>query len=292
MTKKERKISGSRLRSSYFTTIISVALVLFCLGIVGFLILNAQKVSEYVKENIGFAVYIKNEAKEVDIIRLQKLLDAKKYVKSTRYVSKEEAAEELKKELGEDFVEWMGYNPLPPSIDVYLFAEYAHTDSVPWIHQDLMHYQVVEEVDYQEDMLVLINDNVEKISFIIIGFSFLLFLIALTLIHNTIRLSVYSKRFIISTMQLVGATNGFIRRPFLRKAVIIGLLAAIIAISLLTGFIYLADQQVKGVLQFQDYTLLAILYAAVALTGVVLNYLSTFFAVNKYLKMKIDDLYF
>jgi cell division transport system permease protein len=272
--------------------VISVALVLFCLGTVGFLILNAQKVSEYVKENIGFSVYIKDDAKEVDIIKLQKLLDAKAYVKHTNYVSKEEAADELKQELGEDFVDWMGYNPLPPSIDVYLFAEYTHTDSVAWIHQDLMHYQSVEEVDYQEDLVVLINDNVQKISLTIVGFSFLLFLIALTLINNTIRLSVYSKRFIISTMQLVGATNGFIRRPFLRNGAVLGLLSAIIAIALLTGFIYLLDQQMDGVLEFQDFTLLAILYVAVSLTGIVLNYLSTFFAVNKYLKMKIDDLYF
>ncbi|PLX11221.1 MAG: cell division protein FtsX, partial [Marinilabiliales bacterium] len=213
MSKKETNITKRRLRSSYITSIISISLVLFLLGLLGLLVLNAKRLSDYVKENIGFSVILKENVKEVDVILLQKSLDASEYVKSTNYITKEEAAEELQQELGEDFINFLGFNPLLASIEVHLYAEYANQDSINFIEKDLQQYEQIKEVFYQKSLVSLVNENIRKISLIILIFSGLLLLVAITLINSTIRLSVYSKRFIINTMQLVGANRGFIRRP-------------------------------------------------------------------------------
>ena len=292
MASKEAKITRRRLRSSYMTSVISIALVLFLLGILGLLVLNAKRVSEYVKENIGFSIMLKEDVKEVDVIRLQKMLDAKNYVKSTKYVTQEEAAEELQKELGEDFVSFLGYNPLLASIDVHLNASYANPESIEQIKQDLRKYNQIKEVFYQKSLVELINQNIRKIGLIILVFSGLLFLVAVALIHNTIRLSIYSKRFIINTMQLVGATRGFIRRPFIFTGVMQGVYASLLSIALLTGVVYLLQDEFSEIISLQDYRILALLYGIVLLMGVVISWISTFMAVNKYLKIKVDKLYY
>jgi cell division transport system permease protein len=292
MASKEAKITRRRLRSSYMTSVISIALVLFLLGILGLLVLNAKRVSEYVKENIGFSIMLKEDVKEVDVIRLQKMLDAKNYVKSTKYVTQEEAAEELKEELGEDFVSFLGYNPLLASIDVHLNASYANPESIEQIKQDLRKYNQIKEVFYQKSLVELINQNIRKIGLIILVFSGLLFLVAVALIHNTIRLSIYSKRFIINTMQLVGATRGFIRRPFIFTGVMQGVYASLLSIALLTGVVYLIQDEFSEIISLQDYRILALLFGIVLLMGVVISWISTFMAVNKYLKIKVDKLYY
>ena len=292
MASKEAKIPRRRLRSSYMTSVISIALVLFLLGILGLLVLNAKRVSEYVKENIGFSIMLKEDVKEVDVIRLQKMLDAKNYVKSTKYVTQEEAAEELQKELGEDFVSFLGYNPLLASIDVHLNASYANPESIEQIKQDLRKYDQIKEVFYQKSLVELINQNIRKIGLIILVFSGLLFLVAVALIHNTIRLSIYSKRFIINTMQLVGATHGFIRRPFIFTGVMQGVYASLLSIALLTGVVYLLQDEFSEIISLQDYRILALLYGIVLLMGVLISWISTFMAVNKYLKIKVDKLYY
>jgi cell division transport system permease protein len=292
MASKEAKITRRRLRSSYMTSVISIALVLFLLGILGLLVLNAKRVSEYVKENIGFSIMLREDVKEVDVIRLQKMLDAKNYVKSTKYVTQEEAAEELEKELGEDFVSFLGYNPLLASIDVHLNASYANPESIEQIKQDLRKYNQIKEVFYQKSLVELINQNIRKIGLIILVFSGLLFLVAVALIHNTIRLSIYSKRFIINTMQLVGATRGFIRRPFIFTGVMQGVYASLLSIALLTGVVYLIQDEFSEIISLQDYRVLALLYGIVLLMGVVISWISTFMAVNKYLKIKVDKLYY
>lgn len=266
--------------------------MLFLLGIVGLLILNAQRVSEYVKENIGFSIIIKEDVKEVDIIKLKKILDTKEYVKSTEYVTKDEAARELQNELGEDFVDFLGYNPLLASIDVHLNAAYANPDSVQIIKNEITVYPEVKEIYYQKSLVHLVNENVKRIGFIIILFSALLFLIALTLINNTIRLSVYSKRFIINTMHLVGATRRFIRRPFLLRSILNGAIAALIALGLLTASLYFINKEFSGIIEFQNMQMLAILYVSVFLIGIIISWLSTFVAVNKYLTSNIDRLYY
>ena len=190
MSKKESRIASRQLRSSYLTTIISISLVLFVIGLVGLLILNAHKISRHVKENISVTVFLKNDVKEVDMIKLQKSLDASVFVKSTDFISKEQAAQELKDELGEDFVSFLGYNPLLPSIEVKLKAEYANADSIAKIEQRLVKYSQVKEVSYQKSLIEAVNQNIKKISLVLLVFCGLLFIISLSLINNTIRLSV------------------------------------------------------------------------------------------------------
>ena len=292
MAIKEPAVTKRRLRSSYLTSIISITLVLFMLGVLGLLILNAQRLSEYVKENIGFSIILKENVKEVDVILLQKTLDAAEYVKSTKYITKEQAAKELQEELGENFIDFLGYNPLLASIEVHLYADYANPDSIKIIEQDFQQYEQIKEVFYQKSLVSLVNENIRKISFIILIFSGLLFLIAIALINNTIRLSVYSKRFIINTMQLVGATRGFIRRPFLFRSVWQGIVAALLAIGLLSGVLYLAQKEFKEVINFQDVEIIGILFLGVLAIGIIINWISTFFAVSKYLRMNVDKLYY
>ena len=291
MANKEHKITQRRLRSSFITSVISITLVLFLLGILGLLVLNAKRLSDYVKENIGFSIILKEDVKEVEIIRLQKNLDASKYVKSTEYITKKEAARELKKELGEDFVDFLGYNPLLASIDVHLQADYANPDSIKLIKKDLQEYEQIKEVFYQKSLVQLVNQNIRKISLIILIFSAFLFLIAIALINNTIRLSIYSKRFIINTMQLVGATKGFIRRPFIYRGMLQGIIAAFIAMGLLTGSVYFMQKEFDEIITLQDIETLAILYAGVLIFGVFISWISTLAAVNRYLKIKVDKLY-
>jgi len=280
-----------RLTASYFTSVVSITLVLFLLGLAGILILNAKKLSDYVKENIGISVYLNDDAREVDIFSLQKTLDAKKYVKETRYITREKAAEDFKKELGDDFVEFLGYNPLPSSIDVRLHASYANPDSFAILEKEFRAYPQVADVAYQKDLIYAVNLNIRKISLAILVFSVLLFLIAITLINNTIRLTVYSKRFIIRTMQLVGAHNYLIRRPFLIKGVTQGIVAAVFAMILLVAAILTAENQLEGLFSFQDFRILGIIFAIILVIGVLIAWFSTLLSVNKYLNMKTDNLY-
>ncbi len=291
-SKDNNNINKRRLTGSFITTIISVSLVLFLMGLVGLLGLNATRLSTFVKENIGFSIFVKETMKEPDINLLQRILNSKKWVKDTRYISKEEAAEELKKELGEDFVQFLGYNPLSASVDVHLYADYANTDSVKNIEKEILALPQVKELVYQESLIHLVNENVERISFVLVLFSSLMFLIAITLMNNAIRLAVYAKRFIINTMQLVGATRGFIRRPFLYRSILHGLISSFIAIGMLSAIIYMGETEMEGLVSFRDVDILMILFGSVVLLGIIINLISTFFAVNKYLNIKVDNLYY
>lgn len=290
--KSESNVVKRRLRSSYLTSILSVSLVLFMIGLLGLLILNAKKLSDFVKENIGFSVILNEDVMEADIIRLQKNLDAARYVKSTRYITKEKAAREMEELLGEDFIDFLGYNPLLASIEVQLNAPYANNDSIQVIEGELKDISQIKEVFYQKSLIHLVNENVRKITIIMLSFSSLLLLISLTLINNTIRLSVYARRFIIKTMELVGATRGFIRKPFLIKSALHGFYAAIIANILLAVVIYFAQQQFMDIFSLQDFQTIGFLFLFVLIVGISLNWLSTFFAVNKFLRMHIDRLYY
>ncbi len=291
MSKKETRTYSRRIRSSYVTSIISISLVLLLLGMVGLLLINGRNIRRQVMESIGFNVILKENVKEADIYQLQKILDAREYILSTEYVTKEEAALETEQMLGEDFIRFLGYNPLPPSIRVRLHQPWANPDSVMMIEQDLMQYDSVEEVYYKKSLLYAVNENIRQISLVILGFSILLTLISVTLINNTIRLSIYSKRFIINTMQLVGATRGFIRRPFLYRGAASGITGSLIALALLFTLVYLLQEEFEGVISLKDYDMLAILALGVIALGVIINTISTFFAVNKYLDIKIDKLY-
>ncbi|MBI5218221.1 MAG: cell division protein FtsX [Bacteroidia bacterium] len=287
----EIKLIRRRLRSAYITTTVSISLVLFMLGIMGLLILNARKLSDYVKENIGFSVILNDDAKEADVLALQKNLDATQYVKSTEYISKEKAASELQAELDEDFIKFLGFNPLLASINVHLYAEYANPDSLKTIEKNFQQYPQVKEVFYQKNLLYMLNENVKKISVIILLFSAMLFIISFTLINNTIRLVVYSKRFIINTMRLVGATSSFIRRPFIFRSTVQGLLGALLAIVMLTCFIFLANHELKDIGSIVDEKIIGILFFLVVVFGILITGVSTYFAVNKYIRITADELY-
>ncbi|MGM0667601.1 MAG: cell division protein FtsX [Bacteroidota bacterium] len=292
VVKYQEDISKGRLRSSYLTQIVSISLVLFLLGLLGFVLINARELSDYFRESLSFSVMLDEDAKEADIRMLQKDLDAKHFVKSTEYISKEQAAENLREDLGEDFLTFMGYNPLLPSIDVYLLADYTHPDSVLNIERYLMEYDVVNEVYFQESFLHLINENVKKISAFLLIFSGLLLFISLTIINNTIRLSVYSKRFIIRTMQLVGATRSFIRRPFLLRSVIHGIIAALLAIVLLMAILFFVEKEFYLLFTLQDIGLIIYLFGGIIAIGILINLVSTFFSVTKYLGISEDKLYY
>ncbi len=274
------------------TLVISVSLVLFLLGVMGFMLINARELSDYLRESLSFSIMLDDEAKEPDIRMLQKDLDAKIYVKSTEYVSKDEAAAKMKEDLGEDFINFLGDNPLPPSIDVYLYAGYTSPDSVANIEKYVLEYPFVKEVYYQESLLFLINENVKKISLFLLVISSFLFLIALTIINNTIRLSIYSRRFLIRTMQLVGATRAFIRKPFLIQSAFHGLVAALLAMSLLMGLLYLIEKEFFLMFSFGSAKLLLLLGASIIIIGVLINIISTFFSVNRYLSISEDKLYY
>ena len=291
MARQEDKFYNRKIRTSHFSTVISITLVLFMLGLLGLLLLNTKKLSDYAKENIGFSIMIKEGVKEAEIMAFLKRLDTEDYVKSTEYIPKEKAALELKKELGEDFIGFLGYNPLLPTIDLRLKAEYASLESVKKLEKKLLANPEVKEVFYQKDLLEMVNQNMERISLIILGFSAVLMIIAIALINNTIRLSVYSRRFVIRTMQLVGATRSFIRRPFIRNGIIDGFIGAIAAIGLLMLVIYFLFQEIPELIQMVDLRLYITLLVTILILGILISWFCTWMSVRRYLRMKTDELY-
>lgn len=291
MAKKVEKVSKRKLQSSYFTTIVSISLVLFLMGLLGLLLLNSKKLSDHVKENIGFSIVMNPGVKEARILELKKNLDAANYVRYAEYITPDQAADELQKDLGEDFLGFLGFNPLLPSIDLRLSASYANIDSLQVIEKQLLANPDIKEVYYQKSLVELVNQNVKRLGIILLVFSFLLLLISIALINNTIRLAVYSKRFIIRTMQLVGATHGFIRKPFLLTGIMHGMISAMFASAMLAIIIYFSMQEIPELLTLQDYNLFLILFGFVIVLGVLITWLSNLSAVNKYLKAKPDELY-
>jgi cell division transport system permease protein len=291
MKNSDTGYSSTRLTGSYLTLVISVSLVLFLLGLLGLIIINARELSDYFRESLSFSVMLDDESREADIRMLQKDLDAKHYVKSTQYVSKDEAAVKMKEELGEDFISFLGDNPLPPSIDVYLYAGYTSPDSVAVIEKYIMEYPFVKEVMVPESLLILINENIRKISLFLLIISTFMFIIALTIINNTIRLSIYSRRFIIRTMHLVGATRAFIRKPFIVQGAIQGLLSALVAMILIMILLYLVEKEFLLVFTFESPRLLILLGLAIIVTGIIISVVSAFFSVNRYLDIPEDKLY-
>jgi cell division transport system permease protein len=289
--KKETGFSKAKLGGSYLTLVISVSLVLFLLGILGLVIINAKELSDYFRESLSFSVILDEDAREADIRMLQKDLDAKPSVKSTEYVSRDEAAVKMKEEMGEDFISFLGDNPLPPSIDVYLYAGYTNRDSVGKFEKYILEYPFVKEVWYEDSLLYLINENVRKISIFLLIISSFLFLIAVTIINNTIRLAIYSKRFLIRTMQLVGATRAFIRKPFLIRSIYHGVLSALTAMLLLMGLLYLIEKEFLMLFSFESTKLLVILGILLIIAGILINLVSTFLSVNRYLVISEDKLY-
>lgn len=261
------------------------------LGLFGMVVLHGQWISLQIRENIGLSVMIKDNVRENTIINLQKNLDEQPYVKSTQYITREKAAAELQEALGEDFIQFIGYNPLLPSIEIRLNAPWANIDSMLLIEQTLLAHSAVDEVLYQKSLVHLINENIRRIGIVLLAFSFLLLLIAVALINNTIRLAVYSKRFLIRSMQLVGANQGFIRKPFLIQGILHGIYSAVIALILLGATLYFSRQEIPELIAIQDIDMLLILSASVIIIGIFISFVSTFFAVGKYLRSSLDELH-
>ncbi|MBL0340249.1 MAG: cell division protein FtsX [Bacteroidetes bacterium] len=291
MAPESNKMARKTLRTSYISTVVSIALVLFMIGTLGVLILHARKISNYVKENIQLSVMLLPDAGLEEVGKLVKSLEQSKFVKSSIYITKDEAAAKLKEDLGEDFVDFLGYNPLLGSIDVKLKAEYADMESVNTLKATIITFPVVKEVYYQQSLIDMINKNMRTLTLIILGFSALLFFVAAALINNTIRLSLYSRRLLIKSMKLVGATRGFIRKPFVLGGIMPRFYGAVIANMLLAVLLYFSKKEIPDLVEIQDFNMVLILMVGVILAGIVIAGLSTFFAVNKYLRRSTQDLY-
>ena len=291
MKTNKNKTLNRRILSSSTSVVISLSLVLFVVGLLGLVLINAQKLSDYVKENIGFTIMLKDGVNEIETLKFQKILDASDFAKSTSFTTKEQATADLKTDLGEDFVEFLGYSPLLASIDVKLNAEYGNTDSLQIITNELSENANVFEVYYQKDLIDKLNSNVNRLSFFLLIFCVLLFFIAFALINNTIRLSVYSKRFLIRTMRLVGATNSFIQKPFLSKGIYQGIYSSLFAIFMLIGAIQLVQGDTANMLNIDDLKIIGIVFLLILASGLVISIFSTFFAVRKFIKLNENELY-
>ncbi len=291
-----RQITGKPLKkrflNSWITSLISISLVLILLGLLGFLLINARYLSNYVREQIGFTLVLHDDLKEVEIIRLEKVLNASSAVKSTRYIDKATAAGELTEELGEDFISFLGYNPLFASIDVKLFAPYTHSDSLVKIEQRFLAYPQVNEVYFQKNLVFLINQNLKKISLSLLIVSALLTFVFFGLINNTIRLLIYAQRFSINTMQMVGASNCFIRQPFIHRSLLLGTLGAAIASVVLIFGAFHYKSKLSEFIQLPNINTLLYVVAMVFVSGWLISFLSTWFAVNKFLRLKFDELFY
>ncbi|WP_394974696.1 cell division protein FtsX [uncultured Croceitalea sp.] len=281
-----------RLISSYFSVVLSIALVLFLLGVLGMLVLNTKKLGDHFKEQITISVFLKDNAKPVEIDQLQKSLAMADYTKSAVYVSKEDAAEQYSEDIGENFQEFLGYNPLKNSVDVNLKADFVSPEQVTEIAETLSAKTYVDEVSYDKPLISLLNDNVKKISLWILIACAVFTVIAVLLINSSIRLSIYSKRFIIKTMQMVGATKKFIRKPFIATNIKLGLFGALIALIALAVVLYYVNDNFPELTLFQDITVLLILFLGILGLGVLISYLSTYFATQRFLNLRTDDLYY
>ena len=292
MARFAEKYKRRRLRSAYISVVVSISLVLFVLGLFGTLVSQARTIAKEVKENFAFTVILKNDASQVEVKQFQKELELADYVKSTEYISKEEAAENLQQELDEDFVDFLDYNPLHNALDIRLNAPYVENDFIANLEQEFLKRNFVLEVVYDKPLIQKMNENIEQIGLFLLSGSVLLAIIAIALINSSIRLSIYSSRFLIKTMQLVGATKAFVRKPFIRKSIWQGIWGALVASALLGLVLYYAEQNIPGLEILDNYVLLAILFAGLLASGLLISMSCTFFALSKYLKLKPDQLYF
>ncbi len=292
MGKSFENYQKRKLISSYFSVVLSIALVLFLLGALGTLLLNTKKMADHFKEQITISLFLKESAKEIEINQLQKTLALAEHVKSAVYVSKEEAAERHSKEIGENFMAFLGYNPLKDAIDVQLMADFVTPERIEEMVSEMTAKAYVAEVSYDKPLVGLLNDNVKKIGFWILVASGIFTFIAVLLINSSIRLSIYAKRFIIKTMQMVGATKAFIRRPFIWTNIRLGMLGAVLAILALGGLLYYLNTVFPELGLFGDYTEIALLFGGVFLLGILISWISTFFATQRFLNLRTDELYY
>lgn len=284
--------SVSYFDMQFVTSSISTTLVLLLLGLVVFFVLGAHNLSVYVKENINFSILISDDMKESDILKLQKKLDKEPFVKATEYISKKQALREQTEAMGTDPQEFLGYNPFTASIEVKLHSDNANSDSIAKIEKKIKKNTNIQEVLYQKDLIDAVNDNIRNISLMLLGLAVILTFISFALINNTIRLTIYSKRFLIHTMKLVGASWSFIRRPFLRRNFWIGVLSAVIADAVLWGAAYWLVSYEPELIRVITPDVMLLVSVSVLIFGVLITWLCALLSINKYLKMKAGTLYY
>ncbi|MCL2651625.1 MAG: permease-like cell division protein FtsX [Candidatus Azobacteroides sp.] len=291
--KNKRAISSATFINSRVTATISISLVLFLLGLIILLALMARNLSTYVKESLSFDVVLSDDIKDTEVSRIIKELNTTGFVKSTEYISKEAAAKQLEADIGQNPEEFLGFNPLPCLIVVRLHSDYAYPEKFPDIEKQIKSISPdINNIEYHKELMTMVNDNFRKIGAILSGLALLLLIISFALINNTIRLTVYANRFLIHTMKLVGATAGFIRKPFIVRQVLSGIIAALIAIALLFWGLFYISRNNGEIWEIIDNNALYIVAGSVSALGITISLCATFFAVNRYLRIEGDDLFF
>jgi len=280
-----------RVLTGYFSVVISIALVLFFVGILGLFLINTQRVASHFKEQIALTIYVKDSAKDIEIKQLQKKLQLDQGTKRVEFTPKEEAAEQYARDIGEDFVEFLGYNPLLNSIDVFFNADFVNTQSLEETKTSLEASDFVSEVVYDQPLVSLLDNNIQRISLVLIFTSVLFIAIALLLINSSIRLSIYSKRFIIKTMQMVGATKSFIRKPFILTHLRLGVISSLVALGGLTIVLFELNRRFPELGLTAQWLEIGMVYAFVVLLGLGITGISTFFATQRYLNLQSDAIY-
>ena len=286
------KRPNSFFNMQFITSSISTTLVLLLLGMVVFFVLSANNLSTYVRENIGISVLVSDDMKEPEALKFQKTLNEKSYVKESVYISKEQALKEQTEAMGTDPAEFLGYNPFTASIEIKLNAQYANSDSIAWIEKEILTNKKVMEVSYPQNLIDSVNRNIQKVSLFLLGLAALLTLISFALINNTIRLAIYSKRFLIHTMKLVGASWSFIRRPFLVRNIWIGILAGIMADAILLGMAYMLVKYEPQLIEIITPNALLVVMVSVFVFGLAITFFCAYISINKYLRMKASALYY
>ncbi|GHU86393.1 cell division protein FtsX [Bacteroidia bacterium] len=292
MERIDEKYQKRRLRQSYITSVISISMVLLLLGVQGLLVFNAQNIAKYVKENIAVSAFLKSNAEQDDIVNLQKKLKLHPNVVEVNYISKDSAAKQLTEELGEDFIKFIGTNPLSASLEIRINANYSNNDSIVIFEKMLMRQNIVKEVSYQKNLIQSINENISNISTVLLIICALMLIVVVTLINNTIRLSIYSKRLVIRSMQLVGAKKSFILKPFIKNGIMQGLIAAIIAAIIIVVVYIYGKSKAPDLMSFTTIESLFPVLTSIVIIGIVISGLSTWIAVNRFIKMNKDVVYF
>lgn len=292
MGNKNRYKSKSLFDMQFITSSISTTLVLLLLGLVVFFVLTAHNMSVYVRENISFSVLISDDMKEADILKLQKKLNQEPFVKLSEYISKKQALKEQTEAMGTDPEEFLGYNPFTASLEIKLHSDYANSDSIAKIEKMIKKNSNIQDVLYRKELIDAVNENIRNISLVLLALAVVLTFISFALINNMIRLAIYSKRFLIHTMKLVGASWSFIRGPFLRKNVWSGVLAGMLADAILMGTAYWAVTYEQELIQVITPEVMLIVCGSVLVFGIVITWLCAYISMNKYLRMKANTLYY
>ena len=292
MSSKFESYQKRRLASSYISVVISIALVLFMVGILGLVLLKSNFVANKVKEKVAVSLYLKDNVSQKQIKSFRESLEKEPFARKVIYVSKAQAAKNYSKEIGEDFLEFLGSNPLKNGIDIYLKADYVTPEKIEELEQKFAKNLFVADVTYDKLLIDLLTKNIKRISFWLLIFSGLFCIIAIVLINSSIRLSIYAKRFNIKTMQMVGATKSFIRRPFILQSIKLGFIGAFIALIGLGFSIYYLDKYAPSLNLLEDYVTLSYLAGGVLLSALLITWLSTFFAAQGFLNLKTDELYY